>query len=59
MTKIEPIPTVEKQNIIIPTLQNFTHNHKPLKVYTVPDQVKIQSLLRKVTFPEVPPGNLQ
>lgn len=27
---------------------------KVIPVYTVPDQIKIQKLLRKVTFPEVP-----
>lgn len=33
-------------------------NNKPIPIYTVPDQIKIQTLLRKATFPEVPSGNL-
>jgi hypothetical protein len=51
MTDISSIPTIKKEHIIIPILQHFDSSHKPPKVYTVPDQIKIQSLLRKVTFP--------
>lgn len=31
-----------------------THKPKSVPVYTIPDQIKIQNLLRKVTFPEIP-----
>lgn len=58
MTDISSIPTTKKEHIVIPILQHFDYSRKPPKVYTVPDQIKIQTLLRKVTFPEVPVGNL-
>ena len=54
------VPVSKKERILIPIIQTLSkQNAKPLHVYTVPDQVKIQSLLRRVTFPEVPSGNIE
>jgi hypothetical protein len=48
-----------KERILIPIIQHISSKKsKPLPVYTVPDQVKLQGYLRKITFPEVPTGNL-
>ena len=41
-----------KEKVIIPIIQTMAaYKPKPIPVYTVPDQIKIQQLLRKVTFP--------
>lgn len=43
----------------MPIIQTLSaQKTKPLPVYTIPDQIKIQRLLRKVTFPETPTENL-
>lgn len=49
----------DKEKILIPIVQMLaSRKPKPLPVYTVPDQAKVQSLLRKSTFPETPKSNL-
>ena len=48
----EIIPIENKEKILIPIIQTLSsQKEKPLPVYTVPDQIKIQTLLRKTTFP--------
>jgi hypothetical protein len=55
-----PELTSKKEKILMPIMQTLSvQQSKPLPVYTVPDQIKIQNFLRKVTFPETPSGNLE
>jgi len=53
----EPVLS-EKEQIIIPIIQHLSSKPKPIPVYTLPDQIKIQKLLIKATFPELPKSNL-
>jgi hypothetical protein len=46
------VPIKYKETILIPIMQSLSKQKgKPLPIYTVPDQIKIQALLRKLTFP--------
>jgi len=41
-----------RERILIPIIQHMSNKKpKPIPVYTVPDQSKLQSYLRKLTFP--------
>lgn len=53
----EPVLS-QKEQIIIPIIQHLSGKPKPIPVYTLPDQIKIQKLLLKATFPELPKNNL-
>lgn len=46
----EPVLSLKEQ-IIIPIIQHLSSKPKPIPVYTLPDQIKIQKLLIKATFP--------
>lgn len=48
----QPI-SIEKEQILIPIIHQLSSSSKskPMPVYTVPDQIKIQNLLRSSTFP--------
>lgn len=41
-----------RERILIPIIQHMSSKKsKPIPVYTVPDQAKLQGYLRKITFP--------
>ena len=41
-----------RERILIPIIQHMSNKKsKPIPVYTVPDQAKLQGYLRKITFP--------
>jgi hypothetical protein len=57
LSKVEPLPIMREQ-ILIPLPADVPIRKKQPQVYTLPDQARIQQLLRRTSFPQLPTANL-